>query len=276
MKIDQLAINSVSTRQESLEEALDAYAGAGFHNVEFVIPQIKEYLADGHSPADFRALLDARSLRCIGGFECGLEAFSPPEQRAANRALIADNCRLLGELRGTALVVGTDGPAEPMEAAALLDALAAAFAEMAGEVEGTGVTLCIEFNWSPVVKSLRTAVEIARRSGAAGVGVLFDTAHYHCTPTKFEQITAESVPLIKHVHVNDMRDKPGELSNCNSDRVLPGQGCLDLPAILGALDGYGYAGYYSIELFSDELWAMPAAEAARLMYQSLLPLCEDA
>ena len=51
--------------------------------------------------------------------------------------------------------------------------------------------------------------------------MLYDTAHYFCTPSKLEDIAA-SVPWIRHVHVNDMRDKPPEVTNCNSDRVLPG------------------------------------------------------
>jgi hypothetical protein len=72
---------------------------------------------------------------------------------------------------------------------------------------------------------------VARRTGEDNVGVLFDAAHYHCTPTKFDQIDAENTPLVRHVHVDDMQDKPGELSHCNSDRVLPGEGCLDLPAL---------------------------------------------
>jgi 4-hydroxyphenylpyruvate dioxygenase len=271
MRIDQLAINSVSTRQSSLEEALAAYAAAGFKNVEFPIPQITEWMGDSRPPADFKALLDSFGLRCIGGFECGLAAFASPDDQAANFAVLADRARLLSSLGATALVVGTDGPSGPVDDP--LGILADAFARLAATITDTGVTLCIEFNWSPIVKSLRTAVEIARRSGAPNVGVLFDTAHYHCTPSKFDQINAASVPFIKHVHVNDMRDKPGELSNCNADRVLPGQGCLDLKSIFGALDQYGYAGYYSIELFNDDLWAMPVAEASRLLYDSLLPFC---
>jgi 2-keto-myo-inositol isomerase len=72
-----------------------------------------------------------------------------------------------------------------------------------------------------------------------------------------------------------MRDKPPELSNCNSDRVLPGEGILDLPAILGQIERHGYEGAFSIELFNEDLWAMPVEEAARRMYESLLLLCED-
>jgi 2-keto-myo-inositol isomerase len=178
-------------------------------------------------------------------------------------------------LGGTNMVVGTDGPADLSVVADPIGAMAGCFAEVAARIADTGVTLCIEFNWSPLVKSLRTAAEIARRSDAGNVGVVFDPAHYYCTPTKFDQLSAENVAMIRHVHVDDMRDKPPELSHCNSDRVLPGQGILDLGALFGAIEKHGYEGFYAIELFNEELWALPAQQAARLMYESLLPLCED-
>ncbi len=274
MNETQLAINSVSTSGKDMEERLAAYGSAGFTNVEFCLLHVKDFLKQGHALADVRRLLDQYKLRCIGGFDCGVECFSPAEQRVKNHELISNNAKLLAELGATRMVVGTDGPADPKEVKDPIGKMAKVFAQIAKQINGTGVTLCIEFNWSPIVKSLRTAVEIARRSGSERVGVLFDPAHYHCTPTKFEQINAQSVPFIRHVHVDDMRDKPGELSDCNSDRVLPGQGCLDLRTLFGALEKFGYEGFFSIEMFSDELWAMPPGKAARLMYNSLQPLCE--
>lgn len=272
MQKSHLAINSVSTRG-GMEETLAAYAAAGFTNVEFVLGSVKEYAAQ-HGVGAMRHLLDTHKLRCIGGFETGLECFSPLEQRKRNHALIIENARLLAELGGTNLVVGTDGPSGGDNSTDPLGAMAKVFAEVGQRISDTGVNLCIEFNWSPIVKSLRAAAAIARRSEASNVGVLFDPAHYHCTPTKFAEINAANVAYIKHVHVNDMRDKPGELSHCNNDRALPGQGHLDLAAIFGAIEQHGYEGYFSIEMFSEELWAMPPAQAAHLMYDSLLPLCE--
>ncbi len=41
-----------------------------------------------------------------------------------------------------------------------------------------------------------------------------------------------------------------------------------------ALEAGGYDGFYSIEMFSDQLWAMPAERAAMRMYESLLPLTQ--
>lgn len=275
MKRSQFAINSVSTIRAELEECLPAYQAAGFRNVEFPLDHVRKYLAKGHTVADVRHLLEEHELQCVGGFECGVECFSPEGQRRKNHERIAENAELLAELGAKMMVVGTDGPKDLGAIQDPMGEIAAIFAEVAESIEDTGVNLCLEFNWSPVVKSLRTAAEIARRSGKSNVGVLFDPAHYHCTPSKFDQLTQENAVLIKHIHVDDMRDKPAEFSNCNSDRVLPGQGCLDLKALFGQIEKYGYDGYFSIEMFNEELWAMPPGEAARLMYESLLWLCDE-
>jgi hypothetical protein len=40
------------------------------------------------------------------------------------------------------------------------------------------VTLCIEFKWSPIFKSLRTAIDIARRSGADNVGAISQSTKF--------------------------------------------------------------------------------------------------
>jgi 2-keto-myo-inositol isomerase len=49
---------------------------------------------------------------------------------------------------------------------------------------------------------------------------------------------------------------------------------IDLPEILFSLERNGYEGYFSIEMFSAELWQLAAKEAAHRCYESLLPLCE--
>lgn len=269
----QLGINSVSTRHSDLEEACHAYSQAGFGLVEFVIPQVKQYLAGGRSTDSLASLLNSCGLTCIGGFEEVVKVFAEPEQLAANLVLHRENAKLLADLGAQRMVVGTDGSAVMQDD--VLGVLANRFAEVAEAVQPTGVTLCIEFNWSPVVKSLRTAAEVARRSGAPNVGIVFDPAHYHCTPTKCDQLNEANAPYIRHVHLNNMADKPGELSDCNSDRVLPGQGCLDLAALIARIEALGYGGNFSIEMFSQELWALSPTQSSRLMYQSLLPFCSD-
>jgi 2-keto-myo-inositol isomerase len=271
MRRSQLAINSISTRQGSLEEALAAYAAAGFRQVEFHLPLLKDWLAGGRTVAEARELLAGQGLRAIGGFQFAVECFASPESRRANREQQRANAALIDELGGGTLVVGTDGPPQPTLDA--LDVVAASLRELAEEIAGLDVIIALEFNWGPLVKSLQSAVRVCEQVDHPQVGVLFDPAHYYTTVTKFEHLNAGTVRWIKHVHLDDMADKPGDLSNCNSDRVLPGEGVLDLPALIAALERHGYDGCYSIEMFNADLWGLPAAEAARRCYESLLPLC---
>jgi sugar phosphate isomerase/epimerase len=213
-------------------------------------------------------------LRCIGGFEGGVQVVGG-EEKAANLDAIVENARLLSELgENSTLVGGCDCNVSLHELPDAVETLAKVFGNTALEIEPLGVTLAIEFNWGPI-KSLPLAAEIARRSDRLISAFFSIRLIIIARPPNLKTSTRRSVPFIKHVHVDDMNGKPAELSNCNSDRALPGAGVLDLPAIFGAIEQHGYNGYFSIEMFSDELWALPASEAAQQMYGSLLPLCDD-
>lgn len=270
MKKSQLAVNTVSTRGD-FEATLAAYAAAGFTQVEWVIPQVKGWLNAGHNLDDLKTLLARLGLRSIGGFETTVCCFGDASAQAQNHDLLVANAALLDALGGGVMVCGTDGPAEHPD----VQALQAAGRVCARLVQRfpASVSLAIEFNWSPLVKSLKAADVLAVAAADPRVGILFDTAHYHCTPTKLEDLTPDRVSRILHVHINDMRDVPGDRAHCNADRVLPGQGILPIAAILQRLEAGGYTGPIAIEMFNQQLWDTPVTEAARQMYASLLPYC---
>jgi 4-hydroxyphenylpyruvate dioxygenase len=272
VRVADLAIHTISTHHPSLDEALDGYAAAGFRRVEVSLREVKGWL-DGRPPSAFAGALDDRGLRCVGGLESVLQCFADEESRRANLELHVGNARLLHELGGGVLTVGTDGPEQRSVEA--LDQIAARFRELAAAIEGLDVRVALEFNWSPIVKSLDSAYRVVAAVDHPQVGILFDPAHYRTTMTKFEDLTPDRTGRVVHVHLNDMRDIPADLSDCNADRVLPGEGVLDLPVLIGALEAGGYGGSYSIEMFNRDLWELPAAETARRCYRSLLPLCVD-
>jgi sugar phosphate isomerase/epimerase len=273
MRPDQIAINAISTAEAPLDALLPAYAQAGFKNVELQLARTKAWLAGtGQSIDDLQALFARHGLRCVGGFEQIVAVFADEPARKANRALHLENARLIEALGGGVIVVGTDGPTG-RGSVGDLKAVGAAMRELVEQFPPT-VSLAVEFNWSPLVRSLRSAAIVAQAAGHPRVGILFDPAHFHCTCSKLEDLKPEVIRHILHVHVDDMRDKPGDLSNCNEDRVLPGAGVLDLPAILGRIDESGYDGFYSIELFNRDIWALPPAEAAGQCYQAMRALRE--
>ena len=272
MQQRQLAINSQCTFHWNLEEALDAYAAAGFRNVEPHLNLVKDWLEDGHTVDEARKLFQSRDLSVVAGSQLEVACFGSPDARISNLRANAANAELIRELGADKMIVGTDGPEQVSVEA--LDAVAHAVRNLAEFTEDLGVDVAIEFNWSPIIRSLGSAVRVAEKADHPRVGVLFDTAHYHVTPTKLGDINADSVRYVKHVHLNDMPDKPADLTHRDADRVLPGEGLLDLPGIIAALERGGYDGYFSIELFNEGLWQLPAREAARRCYESLLSLCE--
>lgn len=276
MKPEQFAIASVSTSQPSLDEVLAAYAQAGFGRVEFALSHIKPWLAEGRTPSDLKRELDRLSLRCIGGFETTLSCFADEEARRSNIDLHVANAQLLAELGGGTMVVGTDGPRNSDDSGGTnVDALRVVGRTLRtlAELMPASVRLALEFNWSPLVRSFKSAVMAVQAAEHPRVGVLFDTAHYHCTPSKFEHLTDDAVALIGHVHLNDMPDKGGDLTDCNEDRLLPGDGALDLERIVGRLEDGGYRGPFSIEMFSAELRALSPAEAAQRCHAAMMRLC---
>jgi len=272
MKADRLTINSQCTFQHNLEEAVDAYAAAGFKNVEPHLNLVKDWLDDGHTVDDTRRLFEERGLSVVASSQLEVMCFGSPDARLPNLKANAENARLIRELGADKMIVGTDGPEQNSVGA--LDAVAGAMWNLAEATEDVGVDIAIEFNWSPIIKSLQSAVRVAEIADHPRVGVLFDAAHYHVTPTKLRDINESSVRCIKHVHLDDMPDTPADLTHRDFDRVLPGEGVVDLPGIISALEQNGYRGYFSIEMFSANLWRLPAKEAARRCYESLLPLCE--
>ncbi len=281
MKQSQLAINTITLNQAPFDEQVAAVAAAGFANIELYLPAVKKWQeAGGRSDADARRLLDEHGLTCIGGFEAPVLAFGEDAKRERNHALHQRNAELLATLgEATVMVVGTDGPGPESEVRgeAALGRVGEALAQLVEKVAGS-VRLAVEFNWSPVVRSLRSAVRVVEAAGHERVGWLFDPAHYHCTATKPEDITAEAVASLFHVHVDNMADKPGEHSHCNDDRVLPGEagGVLELGALMGQIEAAGYGGYFSLEMFDKGLWAMEAGEAARRCREAMLGLVDAA
>lgn len=123
----------------------------------------------------------------------------------------------------------------------------------------------------PVLMNLYTficvfdeAIELIRDVGRPNFGFGLDTWHIWHEPSITERV-AKLGDLIFGVHVGDW---PAEGPRTYGDRLLPGDGVIDLPALLGAVERAGYQGAYCVEIFSDEklpdsLWRADPAEVVR-------------
>ncbi len=111
------------------------------------------------------------------------------------------------------------------------------------------------------VTTLDEAVQLIEDIDRANFGLALDVWHVWREPDINKRIE-ELGERIFGVHICDW---PAREPRALSDRILPGEGIIDFPAMLGAIDRAGYRGAYCLEIFSDEsladsLWRTDPAE----------------
>ena len=101
----------------------------------------------------------------------------------------------------------------------------------------------------------------------SNVGLLLDSWHWYHAGATPEDIVAAGKDRIIHVQINDSPKLPPEQIR-DSERLLPGEGVIDLQAFLRALRKIGYDDALSPEVFGRGLKEMPMEEGARLGLES--------
>jgi sugar phosphate isomerase/epimerase len=265
-----VGICEFTTLGASFEDDLRAYAAAGADGIG--ICELK--LEEGHD-AEHLAAFSASGLAasaCVPAVPSilPLPLLPGPEDPAERVEAIRASIRRLAPFEPAAVVclTGPAGPIEPSRARAVLVEGLRAVAEEAARV---GVPVGLEpmsahfrEDWTTIT-TLSEAIELADETGDGAVGVTLDTWHLWDSQGLVDDI-AEHGGRVVAVHVSDWR----EPTRGWCDRALPGDGAIDLPAILAALDRAGWEGCYDIELFSDNgtfgnaypdsLWNVEAGE----------------
>jgi sugar phosphate isomerase/epimerase len=114
-----------------------------------------------------------------------------------------------------------------------------------------------EFIWR-----MDDAVAFARECGP-NVGVVLDAWHWHHAGATAQDILSTGKARIVHVHVSDARQqKPEDVRD--NDRLMPGEGVIDLVGFFTALKTLGYEGGVSPEPLGRIPPEMSADDAAML------------
>jgi sugar phosphate isomerase/epimerase len=146
----------------------------------------------------------------------------------------------------------------------------ARFTECARILAGSNVRLGLEF-LGPLhlrkafphefIWRMNEMLEFTKECGP-NVGLLLDVWHWHHAGATTEEIIAAGREAIVHVHFNDAPNLPPEQIRDNQ-RLLPGEGVIDLVGFLRALQKIGYTDALSVEVFG-RLKDVPPEEAARM------------
>jgi sugar phosphate isomerase/epimerase len=263
----------VSTLTASFADDVRAYAAAGVDGVG--VWELK--LGDGPDGEALEQLAasglgSATAVPLVPSI-LPLPLLPGPEDPQARVESLCASVHRLAPFEPSAVLcfTGPAGDRDPDEARALV---VQGLRTIASEAESAGVRLALEpfqregiEEWS-IVNTLGEAAELVAEVGSDVLGIQFDVWHLWNTPELLEEIPRHA-HLLAGVHVNDWR----EPTRGWADRVLPGDGTADLPAILGVLEEVGWDGFYDLEIFSDNgafgsayadsLWDLDAVELAR-------------
>lgn len=275
----KIALHQLTSNRASFEEDLRAYSDAGWTAFEMDIGKVNRYIQE-HDIDSFAKLVEGSGLEPIAFSGHVVKAFSPPDDIEANEAEFRRTLDIMASVSCPVIAFGSDGPsgiagAPNMREEGLaerdrayrkqLARFADQVARLADMAEPKGVSMALEMNWCSLCRSVITAAEAIELINRESVGLLFDTAHFACTPSRLADLDLVKGKIVAG-HLNDMRNCPPEVRNVNNDRLIPGDGVLPLVEWLDKVEECGYNGWHAVEIFSDDLWAeSPLAIAQRVM-----------
>lgn len=271
-----IAMNQSMIMQCQTEEFIPVCAAAGINAVELRIPKLKETLYH-MSQKEFAGLLKRHGVSVLS--LNAIDDFSMvPED---NLDLLKMECQSIGrmcEIVGCTLVVAPVARwfGVPPAREEVLTVSQERLRYVAEIFEPFGVRIGFEPISFPefTVKDLKLSQEIIDKSGAKAVGFVPDIYNLFRGGIQPEELTTLKYPIYL-MHINDAEDRPLEKLHVMYNRVFPGEGVADARIWVQALLQAGYQGYFSLELFRQDIWDMRPEDAASLCYNKLQIFAES-
>ena len=248
----KFSVSEITTFHQTYDEDLATYREAGAEGMgvwEFKLPE-------GDDAETVAKLKDSglKATTCIPGtlsiYPVPFPGPTDPKERTQG---LCDAVRRFAPFEPEVILclTGHPGDTDPVEARRVVaDGLRQA-AKVAGEY---GLTLGLEplhrkvyGTWS-MIGDIPGTIDLMDEIGEPNVKLLYDVYHLWDTDNVLEETVRHGSRIVPSVHVCDWR---AETRN-DFDRVLPGDGIIDLPAILGALEAGGVVDWFDLEIFSDD------------------------
>lgn len=256
----------------SLQTCLSEAAAAGYDGVEL-----------GHkfprNATSLRPILDAHGLRLVSGWYSGQllrrsagEEISAMQQHAG---LLRDmGCDVLIFAEVTACIHGnidTRLSQRPRLSAKEWAGFGQRMSEVADAAADMGLRLCYHHHMGTVVQSAEDVDALMNETGEA-VWLLLDSGHAVYAGADPVALATQYAGRIGHVHCKDIRlpvlrhcrNRDSSFLAAVLDGVftVPGDGCIDYPALFRPLVEKAYQGWYVVEAEQDASVAPPLAFAS--------------
>jgi len=276
METMQLCMNEITiAKQGTLIDHIEACARHGLTEMEIRKPFLLDYLRRGGSLEEVKAALDRCGVKpvCLNS----IESITFNNKRGMRVLLEMSEylfycCRAIG-CECVEVIASFKVPTEDVQE---IHAETVQSLRQLGDVaKPYGVKLALEYMGLPIssVKTFDQALAIVNEVARDNVGILLDTWHHYASGSKTADILKADKGQIFIVHTSDCPEH-APLEALRPESFMPGDGVVEIGAMLANLKKVGYDGPVSVEVMAPELQALPTDRLLELAKQSAQPLLD--
>ncbi len=266
----KICLNTSTIKPVPLLEKIKLAGEAGYEGIELWLNDVWEFVARGGEVSEISRALDDHGLivpsviamRQWGDFE-GWE-----------HQLVLDEARrrfALGARLGAPFIVATP-PLENPETSHL----AARYKELLQIGREEGIRPTFEYiSFFKSVHTLKRAWEIVQEADDPDATLILDAFHNWNSESTQEDLLAIPLDRISHYHIDDADPRKAALTQTDQDRVMPGDGQINLRREIQILKNMGYDRTVSLELFNEEWWSKDPAETLRIGFERVSALINE-
>lgn len=252
-------LNTSTIKPQPLLKKIELASAAGFKGIELWINDIYDFIGRGGEVADVEKALSDHGLfvpsmiaiRQWGDMD-GWEYQLVKDEAHRRFALAA---RL-----GAPYIVATP-PLEMTET----KHLPARYKDLLDIGRTEGIKPTFEYiSFFKSVYTLNKAWEIVQEVDDADATLILDAFHNWNSNSSLEDLRKIPANRISHYHIDDAHPQKAPCTQKDPDRVMVGDGQIDLKAEIAVLREIGYEGTVSLELFNAELWEKDPLDVLRL------------
>jgi sugar phosphate isomerase/epimerase len=142
--------------------------------------------------------------------------------------------------------------------------------------DASGVTAVLEYlSFFASLNNVPDTVSVLEKVEHPKKCTILDAFHTWNNRTTQEDIAKLPLEWISHYHIDDAHPGIPRFKQLDGNRVMVGDGVIDLKSELTLLKNKGYDKWLSLELFSEEWWNRDPMETARIGFERMKELATD-
>jgi 2-keto-myo-inositol isomerase len=250
-------LNTSTIQPTPLLEKIRIAGRLGYDAIELWSDEIGEF-EEHSSIGELRRIITDAGLRVASIIALG--GWMAPDAEGRTRALEACRRRMdQAAALGSPTIVASP-PQEPVEPAFAAER----YAELLRLGRLHGVRPALEFlGFVSSIHTLGAAWAIAQATRDPDASIVADVYHLLRGGGSIDDLLTITGDKIAIFHIDDLPARPAFTEQTDYDRVMLGDGVVDLKTVMAHLRAIGYAGALSLELFNKGLWKHEPEDVCR-------------